>query len=267
MYYGLINSMNRAVVASYTARTTAFATATGITDVTILGALNTFDTGLISNGLDTDLEVLYPFVGGTATTHQYNFMNPINSDAAFRLTFNGGWVHSSTGATPNGINGYAKTWWNPSTQITGTVDNGSFGFYIRQDVPVGGGQETLFCSNGSSYFGIWGGANTLYPSINDGNGISFNPTNKKGFFQVSRTSTSNIISSVGTQQFSQTQNTNSKTNAWVSLGAWNNTGGLTEFSSKEISMAYLSKGKYSQSQQSTLYTLTQAMQTTLSRQV
>ena len=256
---------------TYTTRTAAFAIATGITDTTILNALNTFDTGLISNGLDTDLEALYPFVGGTSTTHQYNFMNPINSDAAFRLTFNGGWVHSSTGALPNGSNAYAKTWWNPATQITGTIDNGSFGFYIRQELLAGGGQETLFCSNGSSYFGMWGGANAIYPSLNDANAISFNPTNKKGFFQVSRTSTSNIISSVGTQQFSQTQNTNSKTNAWVSLGAWHEiTTGydrLIEFSSKEISMAYLSKGKYTQAQQSTLYTLTQALQTSLGRQV
>ena len=80
MYYGLINSMNRAVVSSYTARTTAFATATGITDATILGALNTFDLGLISNSLDTKMKAVYPFLGGTASTHKYNFMNAVDNN-------------------------------------------------------------------------------------------------------------------------------------------------------------------------------------------
>ena len=79
---------------NYTARTSAFAAATGITDTTILNALNTFDTGLISNGLDTKMKALYPFVGGTANTHKFNFMDARDTDAAFRLQFNGGYIHS-----------------------------------------------------------------------------------------------------------------------------------------------------------------------------
>ena len=53
------------------------------------------------------MKALYPFVGGTATSHKFNLKDPRDLDAAFRLQFNGGWTHNSNGVTPNGTNGYA----------------------------------------------------------------------------------------------------------------------------------------------------------------
>jgi len=131
MYYGLINSMSKGGV-SYTARTSAFATATGITDATILGALNTFDLGLISNGLDSKMKAVYPFLGGTSLTHKYNFMDARDLDIAFRLQFNGGWTHSSTGAKPNGVNAYANTYIVPNTHLS--LNSTSYGFYSRTEL-------------------------------------------------------------------------------------------------------------------------------------
>jgi len=122
--------MNRAVVSSYTARTTAFATATGITDTTILGALNTFDLGLISNGLDTKMKAVYPFVGGSASTNKYNFFDARDLDIAYRLTFAGGWTHNSNGVTPNGTNAYANTNFKPSNS---TYTNFSFGYNLKSN--------------------------------------------------------------------------------------------------------------------------------------
>ena len=151
MYYSLINSMNRAVAPSYTARTTAFATATGITDVTILGALNTFDLGLISNSLDTKMKALYPFVGGTASTHKYNFLNPLDLDIAYRLQFNGGYIHSSTGAKPNGTNGYANTFLVPST-VSASYNSVGASVYIRDNTQFDYGRE----------FGCYGSASGNY---------------------------------------------------------------------------------------------------------
>lgn len=57
----------------------------------------------------TKMKAIYPFVGGTATSHKWNLKDPQDTNAAFRLTFNGGWTHSSTGALPNGSTGYAET--------------------------------------------------------------------------------------------------------------------------------------------------------------
>jgi hypothetical protein len=121
--------MNRAVVSSYTARTAAFATATGITDTTILGALNTFDLGLISNSLDTKMKAVYPMVGGTSTTCKYNFMDARDLDVAFRLQFFGGLSYSSNGILGNGVNGYADTKLNSRTQLVDS--NVHLSFYSR----------------------------------------------------------------------------------------------------------------------------------------
>ena len=146
MYYGLISSMKKTVASSYTARTTAFIAATGISDTTIINALNTMDLSLISNGLDTKMKALYPFVGGTASTHKYNFMDARDLDAAFRLTFSGGWTHSSTGAKPNGTNAYADTYLQPSVSLS--QNSTHLSYYSRTNlsldygVPIGSYDNT-----------------------------------------------------------------------------------------------------------------------------
>ena len=75
-----------------------FLSAAGITDATITNAICTLVKDLKDAGIYSKFKALYPIVGGTATTHKYNLIDPQDTDAAFRLQFNGGWVHSSNGA-------------------------------------------------------------------------------------------------------------------------------------------------------------------------
>jgi hypothetical protein len=110
----------------------AFLSATGITDTTIADALCILVTTAKSQGWYTKVDAIYPFVGGTATTHKFNLKNPADTNAAFRLTFSGGGTHASTGWKPNGTNGYARTYWNPTTQTN--VNNASFGLYSRTNL-------------------------------------------------------------------------------------------------------------------------------------
>jgi hypothetical protein len=174
--------MNRS--AGYTARTTAFSTATGITDVTILGALNTFDLGLISNGLDTKMKAVYPMVGGTANTHKYNFFDPRDLDIAFRLSFSGGFTHSSTGVLPNGINATANTFLNTNTKLTGISH--SFGVYSRTESLIGaygcwdGGSNFLQQNFGSNFCSGDSGSNIIF----------YTPSPSKRLMLGSRTSNS-----------------------------------------------------------------------------
>lgn len=95
----------------------AFLTAIGNTDPTIESAINTMVIDLKSYGLWTKLLVIYPFVGGTATSNKYNLKDPRDLDAAFRLTYFGGITHT-VGFRPNGTNGYAKTYYNPASNAT-----------------------------------------------------------------------------------------------------------------------------------------------------
>jgi len=94
-------------------RTTLFKDATGITDLTIINALNDLDAGLISTGLDAKIKYLYPFVGGTGDTCKVNFMSPGTKD----LTFSGGWTFTSKGIKGNGVNTYANTGISPATNL------------------------------------------------------------------------------------------------------------------------------------------------------
>ena len=107
----------------------AFITAAAITDATQQSAIDTLVKGLKTDGIWTKMKAIYPFVGGTATTHKWNLKDPRDLDAAFRLVFNGGWTHSSTGATPNGTNGYADTKLVPSSVLS--QNSSHLSFYSR----------------------------------------------------------------------------------------------------------------------------------------
>ena len=111
------------------------------TDATVL-----YRMPLITSGISSSIFVwgAQLELGSTATTYQpiattqqayiaaqfkYNLVNPVDSDAAFRLVFNGGWTHSSNGATPNGTNGYADTKLNSLNNLAS--QNSHFSFYNR----------------------------------------------------------------------------------------------------------------------------------------
>lgn len=77
-----------------------------------------------SDGWWAKLIALYPYIGGTATAHKFNAVNPVDSNAAFRAQFFGSVTHSATGVQGNGVNGYANTFFNDQTV---GVDRNNFG--------------------------------------------------------------------------------------------------------------------------------------------
>jgi hypothetical protein len=243
---------------NYTARTTAFATATGITDTTILNALNTFDTGLISNGLDTKMKALYPFVGGTANTHKYNFMDARDVDVAFRLQFNGGYVHSSTGALPNGTNAYANTFLTPSVNLN--VSSNSFGVYSRTENTVVG------------IYGVFDASSFLQQNFN-GNFINGSLSNRLNY--TASPSTRLMLASRSNTLFtayrngSSIGNNNSFSNNLPNSNFYlfaRNYGGPEYYTSHELSFAFLGDGLTS-TEVTNFTNLVNTLQTSLSRQV
>jgi hypothetical protein len=87
----------------------AFITAAGITNPTQQSAINTLVLGLKADSIWTKMNALYPFVGGTATSHKYNLKDPRDLDAAYRLAFFGGMTHNANGIQGDGGSGYADT--------------------------------------------------------------------------------------------------------------------------------------------------------------
>jgi hypothetical protein len=101
---------------------------TGITTTVSAATTNMF-ISLKSAGLYTKLDALYPFLGGIAASAKFNAKNPVDTNAAFRITFFGGGTFSQEkGYIGNGINAYGDTNWVQSGQTT--TGNTSIGVFI-----------------------------------------------------------------------------------------------------------------------------------------
>jgi hypothetical protein len=165
-----------------------FLATTGITDPTIQSAIYQLTFDLSNSGLLNKLAVIYPFVGGTASTHRINLKDPRDTDAAFRLNFFGGITHSSTGVFFNGSNGYADTQFIPPSTMN---NNMSFALYSTRNVTGGSFPIDMGAiGNGvsgvpGSYFFIRRSDNTGFAVFNSAStavGASGLVTDTRGFF-------------------------------------------------------------------------------------
>ena len=249
----------------------AFLNAAGITDSVIRNAINTYVKDLKSNSLWSRLVALYPFVGGTATTHKYNLKDPRDLDAAFRLVFSGGVTHDANGVTFDGINGYANTKLTPSTSLT--LNNESLFLYSRtaaatstlNEVDMGAAQSTTQ----RDQLQLRTSGNTAIISINTSGGVaSGSSTDARGLTIGSRgASTSiNIYKNGSTLISSANSNTGSLSSIPLYIGCRNVNGTASNFVNRNFALAGCGLG-FTSSQASTFYALTQTLQTTLSRQV
>ena len=267
MYYSLIGSMQKG--AAVDADATAFITAAGITDTTQKNAINTLVVSLKGYGIWAKSKAIYPFVGGSATTHQYNLKDPRNLNAAFRLTFFGGWTHSSTGALPNGSS-YADTFLNALTTLTN--NNYHLSHYSRTqkitgiEVDIG----TIVDPKMIALDQYYGGSSVKAFVCGDyiSSQVLFNDTNTLGMVVGSRTSQTSAKLFMNAVQKGSTltlSNPNALPNNTFYLGS-NHSTVAYEYSSKQCAFASIGDG-LSDTEVSNLYTAVQAYQTTLGRQV
>ena len=252
----------------------AFITAAAITDPTQQSAINTLVVDLKGYNIWTKMKAVYPFVGGTASTHKFNLKNPLDTDAAFRLVFNGGWTHSSTGATPNGTNAYADTKLNPLSILT--LYSNHISYYSRTNnnpgVDFDLGVGTAFGATSNSLF-IRRSSNTAgYDSgnVTGNNRITFSNTNSLGFYNGSITANnSRKYYKNGVSQISNTTVlTQDNPNANIFIGAYNeyDASGANYFGSKQCAFSSIGDG-LTDTDAANFYTAVQAFQTTLGRQV
>jgi hypothetical protein len=244
---------------SYDPDAQAFFTAASITDPTQMGAVNTLVTGLKSNNLWTKMKAIYPVVGGNATAHSKNLINP----SLYNLTFSSGWIHSSNGVTPNGTSAYA-----------------SLGFAQSEFMTSGSGHMSIYSrtasSSGNRYeMGNYGGAGYTTLQITDNirghintTGLPFNTSNAsggKGFFIASRISSTNLIQSKNSTQYSATSSEAVSVGIIV-IGAVGTISNPQFYSDKQYALASIGLG-LSSSEMTIYNTIVQQYQTTLGRQV
>lgn len=247
----------------------AFLIATGITDATITSAINTLYSDLVTYGIWAKLKAVYPFVGGTATTHKFNLINPADTNAAFRLSFAGGWTHSANGALPNGTNAYATTFLSPNPVLT--ENNTHMSYYSRTNVD---GTQVEIGIITPDRFAMYARFSNNFSSDNYLNWptarVQAANFDSRGFYISTRTSAIIHKAFKNNLQIGSTNTNNggsmSGINIPVFIGASNVNQTPLYFSSKQVAFASIGDG-LTDAEALNYYTAVQAFQTTLGRQV
>lgn len=197
-------------------------------------------------GLWSKMKAIYPFVGGTATTHKWNLKDPRDTDAAFRLTFSGGWTHSTNGALPNGTSAYADTKLVPSSELPLADHHASI--YLRNNT-IG---TNLKCDLGSyttvsfdQYLVIYARfIDRTYMVSGDNAFPFFSNTDSTGFYLLAKSANTTLDGYKNTSKnlTGASTSTTGGTRSGVSvyLGARNAKGTATDaYSDREVAFASL----------------------------
>ena len=223
-------------------------------------AINQLVLDLKDKNLWSKMKFIYPMIGGSSTSHKFNLKNPLDTNAAYRLVFNGGWTHSANGALPNGINAYASTFLIPNTVFGAGF--ASIGVYVNQAALIAGnpiGSTNMNVLLGS---GFVRGANKASTSS-----TALTQTPNNGFIVNSRTSSTSFFfmnRNGAFQLATATAVTYAVTD--IVLGATNLNGTIATYSDGRIALAYCSDF-ITQAESTNLKLIVQNYQTTLGRQV
>jgi len=261
----------------------AFLDAAGITSALQQRAIVQLVRDLKKANLWTKMKAVYPFVGGTATSHKWNLKNPQDTDAAFRLTFSGGWTHSSTGALPNGTNAYANTFLKQSANLA--LHNSHISYYSRNATFSGNRCFGGAITNGSTYTALdafymfTGSSNNRILAIQnseaavDDFAIVTNQSTKAGHYINSRTSataTTLKLFQNGTSIANATTSTSgqvaSTLNVYIAAQHFSNLGSIQFYEDSECGFFTLGDG-LNDAEAKLLYECVDRYQKTLGRAV
>ena len=263
--HGIISSSG----ASFDADALAFMTAASITDNTQKTAVNTLVTDLKAYNIWTKMKALYPFVGGSATSHKFNLKDPRDLDAAFRIFWAGGVTHSSNGVQFGGVNGYADTRLNANSSMS--INDFHISVYSRTNTDfITYAYEFGVGNTASERLGLglsW--LNQLpeasaFSLVENSIPNSGNRTDK--YFILNKTSSSSFDLFANTSKTTNTITTATKPNFNLWIGAFNYQDTGYYYTNKSIAFSSIGDG-LSDTEAANFYTAVQTFQTTLSRNV
>lgn len=230
--------------------------------------------GLKHAQLWTKMKAIYPFVGGTATTHKFNLKDPRDADAAFRLSFSGGWTHNLNGVTGNASNAYANCFFAPATYMAS--DSAHFTQYIRNNTVGGYNDNGIFDSTNTNALAFNSrespGNNVSIIGNQSTNRLTISNTTSAGYHKATRTSNTVFKMIVNGSQIGSTNTTNftgmSTITGNMLLGATALFGGPTivNYSNRNYCFFTLGDG-LTDTDATNLYNIVQRFQTTLGRNV
>jgi hypothetical protein len=243
----------------------AFITASGISG-TNATAINTLVIDLKAANIWTKMKAVYPMVGSSATSCKWNLVNPVDSNAAYRLLFTGGFTFSATGCQPNGVNAYASTFLIPATSLS--ANSSHLSIYNRTG--TSGNINDMGTSGGVLAFTIAASlGNTAYLDCTNSttNRISTPNASPIGFFVGTRASSTSLKIFKNNNQLGTT-NTNASVGVAgltldVKLFSYNP---VQNLSNRECAFASIGDG-LTNAEALAFYNAVQTFNTTLARQV
>lgn len=269
------------IIAGYDSDALAFFSAAGITDTTQKSAVNQLVLDLKGYSLWTKILALYPFVGGSGTSHKYNLKNPADTNAAYRLNFQGGWTHGATGSKGDGSSAYADTFYKYAQLVfdgTLSINDYHHSMYLRQSYTPSG-DDVSMGANGTNgfYFNVFNSSGLHMYSVGCGAGhVDTTVSAYTKFFIQSRTSnTSHKLYQDGSQ-IGSTDTTASGVSSWSdvppndvtigALGSGSPTTSVVFYAESEFSLVSMGKG-LNDTEAANFTTAVNTYQTTLSRNV
>lgn len=247
----------------------AFFTASGLTGTTNQSAINKLVVDMKGYGIWTKMKAIYPIVGGTAALHKWNLKDPQDTNAAYRLTFNGGWTHSATGALPNGTNAFADTFLTPSTSLL--ISSTHISYYSRTQSNLFeidmGSSTTTFANSNKALIGIRKTGTTEFNIHAQNIYITYVDADSRAFYIGNRTA-SNVINGWrnNVKVATGTTSTTGLSTRTFYIGALGSQAAGQYYSTKEVAFSSIGDG-LTDTEAANLYTAVQAYQTTLGRNV
>jgi hypothetical protein len=222
-----------------------WATNSGVVDSTYIGHLSTFVTALKNASIwATHFDFIHVLMGGTLDKVKRNLINPLDTDASFRLDFVNGGTYASTGATLNGTNQYIDAFYNPGsgTKKIGATDS-HIAIYQRTSAGVAGVGWGVIDTPSQMYLNprFTDGNYTLrYTDFGDNSGAV---ASGKGFYIAQSNGTTVTLHKDGTQLESEPDNGSGEGLPALKLtfGALNLNGTVGTFRATELCI--LSAGK------------------------
>lgn len=258
---------------AYDADALAYFTAnTAITSDADKNAINTFYLGLKSDGIYTKIKAMYLPIWGSAASCKWNLINPLDTNAAFRLSFSTGWTFSSGGALPT--NAYADTFLIPNTNLTS--NNHHLSFYSRTNNTTTGYE--LACQSiqaSSTQYGYMilslylSGTSYYQQQTQNSNAIKPSEANTLGFYNGSRTSSTSfkaykngVLRGTNTNTASAIGSYLPVNSIYLSAFNLNNNGVIStsDYSNKQCSFASIGDG-LTDTQAANFYTRVQTLMT------
>lgn len=269
--HGIVGSQIVQVDADWLAYYNRVITAGGLLSTTEQTATQKLVKDLKDYGIWTKMKAIYPMVGASAAACAQNLKS-----LSFTGTFTSNWTFASSGITPNGTSDFMNTGLNASTNLT--TNNVHLSFYSNINQSKTGFPVDIGANNSPSslptdnylQLAVRRSTGAVFEAnrYTSGIAVSFSTSDSRGLTLGSRTTnTSNKIYKNGTLQATATSdNLSVNPNLNIYIGATNQANTAGNFSNITCAFASIGDG-LTDTEAGNFYTLVQAFQTTLSRNV